>query len=65
VTIQRDGRVTDAHIVDPSADSSVNISVQRALDRVSTLPAFPDGMHETERTYIIYFDLGTKRQMLG
>jgi TolA protein len=64
VTIRRDGRVTDAHIVGPSGDSGVDRSVQRTLERVTDLPAFPDGMTEPEHTYLIYFDLGAKRQML-
>jgi TonB family protein len=65
VTIQRDGRVSDAHIMDRSGDSSVDRSVQRTLDRVSSLPPFPDEATDKERTYIIYFDLGAKRQMGG
>jgi TonB family protein len=64
VTIQRDGHVTDAHIIDRSGDSNVDRSVQRTLERVTDLPHFPDGTTDNERTYVIYFDLGAKRQML-
>jgi TonB family protein len=65
VTIANDGRVVQSHIVDPSGDSSVDRSVQRALDRVTHLEPFPDGATDKERTYIINFNLKAKRQMLG
>jgi protein TonB len=65
VTIARDGTVTDAHIVERSGDPSVDRSAQRALDRVTKLPPFPDDATDKERTYIINFNLKAKRQMLG
>jgi TonB family protein len=65
VTIANDGRVTEAHIVAPSGDSSVDNSVQRTLDRVRQLEPFPDGSTDKERTYIINFNLKARRQQLG
>ena len=65
VTIANDGRVLNAHIVGRSGDKSVDNSVQRTLDRVTEIAPFPDGATEKERTYIIYFNLKAKRQMLG
>jgi periplasmic protein TonB len=64
VTIASDGRVTEAHIVEKSGDSSVDASVQRTLDRVSQIEPFPEGSTDKERTYIINFNLKAKR-MLG
>ena len=65
VTIARDGRVTDAHIIGPSGDASVDASVRRTLDRVTFIQEFPDDATDKERTYIINFNLKAKRQMLG
>jgi len=64
VTIARDGRVIEAHIVERSGDSSLDSSVQRTLERVQEIAPFPDDATDKERTYIIYFDLKAKR-MLG
>jgi TolA protein len=65
VTIQRDGRVSEAHIVEKSGDPSLDNSVQRTLDRVHEIEPFPDGATDQERTYIINFNLKAKRQLLG
>jgi len=64
VTIGSDGTVISAHIVNKSGDSSVDDSVQRALDRVTFIAPFPDGATDKQRTYIINFNLKAKR-MLG
>jgi protein TonB len=64
VTIARSGRVTDAHIVEKSGDPSLDSSVQRTLDRVVEIEPFPDGSTDTERTYVINFNLKAKRQLL-
>lgn len=64
VVISRDGHVISAHIVDPSGDKAVDESVQRALDRVNFIHAFPDGAKENVRSYDINFNLKAKR-MLG
>jgi TonB family protein len=64
ITIARSGRVTDAHIIEKSGDPSLDNSVQRTLDRVSEIEPFPDGSTDTERTYVINFNLKAKRQLL-
>lgn len=48
VTIEPDGRVSSARIVDPSGDPRVDRSVREALERVKSVPV-PDGM-KTRRT---------------
>ncbi|HEY2330268.1 MAG TPA: TonB family protein [Verrucomicrobiae bacterium] len=64
ITIRNDGTVIASRIISPSGDAGVDASVQRALDRVTSVPAFPDGAKETERTFKITFNLKAKR-MLG
>jgi protein TonB len=61
VTISRDGHVVSSHITSPSGDSSIDASVQRALDRVDFVAPFPDGATETERTFIINFNPQAKK----
>jgi colicin import membrane protein len=62
VTITRDGRVVDKRIVKRSGDRAVDASVQRALDKVTNIgKSFPEGSKDKERTYIIPFNLKTKR----
>jgi TonB family protein len=62
VTIASDGSVTAKRIVKRSGDAAVDASVQRALDRVSTIGRpFPPGMQDKQRTYIIPFNMKTKR----
>lgn len=65
IVVSSEGEILHAQIIDRCGDSSVNGSVQRALDRVSSLPPFPDGATEKVRTYIINFDLKAKLQMMG
>jgi len=64
VTIANDGTVISARIVTPSGDAGVDASVQRTLSRVTFIAPFPKGATEKERTYIINFNLKTKR-LLG
>jgi len=61
VTIERNGTVLSARIVQPSGDASVDRSVQRTLDRVTYIAPFPEGAREKERTYKINFNLKAKR----
>jgi TonB family protein len=63
VTIANNGRVVKASIIKRCGDASVDNSVQRTLDRVNSIAPFPDGAKEKERTYIINFNLKTKRSM--
>lgn len=62
ITIARDGTVISAKIIGPSGDARVDASVQRAIDRVSSVPPLPGG--ESQRTVILNFNLKTKR-MIG
>ncbi len=64
VTISSDGTVISARIINPSGDTQVDASVQRALDSVTSVPAFPEGATEKQRTFKINFNLKAKR-MLG
>ncbi len=64
VTIASDGSVISAHVIGASGDASVDRSVRGALDRVQSLPPFPSGSTDKERTYIINFNLKAKR-LLG
>jgi TonB family protein len=64
VTIASDGTVVSAHVIAPSGDASVDASVRNTLDRVQFIAPFPSGSADTERTYIINFNLKAKR-LLG
>jgi len=61
VTIASDGSVLSARILKPSGDSSVDRSVQRALDSVTFIAPFPEGAKDKQRTYTINFNLKAKR----
>ena len=61
VVIARDGTVISARIIEPSGDSDMDASVQRALDRVTFIQPFPDGAKEEKRSYNIYFNPVSKR----
>ena len=64
VSIASDGTVISASVIGPSGDASVDVSVRNTLERVQFIQAFPAGSADTERTYIINFNLKSKRQML-
>jgi outer membrane biosynthesis protein TonB len=62
VTIASDGAVVAKRITKRSGDAAVDASVQRALDRVTNIGRpFPESMKDKERTYIIPFNMKTKR----
>jgi colicin import membrane protein len=63
VVIRRDGTVISDSIQKRSAIAALDKSVQNALDRVRIrgLPQFPEGAKESQRTYIINFNLKAKR----
>jgi TonB family protein len=62
VTIAGDGTVIDKRITKRSGDRAVDASVQRALDRVATVGrSFPEGAKDKQRSYIIPFNMKTKR----
>jgi len=63
VVIGRDGSVNSDSIMKRSGIPALDKSVQNALDRVRLrgLPPFPEGAKESQRTYIINFNLKAKR----
>ncbi len=62
VTIASDGTVVAKRIIKRSGDAAVDESVQRVLDRVNTVERpFPEGAKDKQRTYIIPFNMKTKR----
>jgi protein TonB len=63
VVIASDGTVVSARITTPSGDTKVDASVQRALDSVTFIGPFPEGATEKTRTFIINFNLKSKRQL--
>ena len=64
ITIARDGTVISSHIITPSGDSRMDASVQRALDRVSSVPPLPAGTKENQKIILMNFNLKAKR-MIG
>jgi TonB family protein len=64
VTIASDGTVISARVISPSGDASVDASVRNTLERVQFIAPFPSGTADKERTYIINFNLKSKR-LLG
>ncbi|HXI68988.1 MAG TPA: TonB family protein [Verrucomicrobiae bacterium] len=64
VTIASDGSVISAKIISPSGDAKVDRSVRSTLERVQFIAPFPSGTSDKERTYIINFNLKSKR-LLG
>ena len=63
VVVASDGTVVSARITTPSGDAKVDGSVQRALDSVTFIGPFPEGATEKTRTFIINFNLKSKRQI--
>ena len=60
VTIARDGRIMSAELVRPSGDRALNNSVEEALRRVTQLAPFPASTRDTQRTFVIRFNLEAK-----
>ena len=61
VTIDRDGTVQSARIIQGSGNPGMDQSVQSTLDRVTFIAPFPQGAKEQTRTYTIKFNLRAKR----
>jgi TonB family protein len=61
IVVHRTGRIISAEIVRRSGNSAIDKSVQRALDTVASLPPFPEGARDQERTFTIEFNLKAKR----
>ncbi len=63
IVVANDGTVVSARIITPSGDASADDSVRRTLERVTFIAPFPEGMTEKERSFIIDFNLKTKRML--
>jgi TonB family protein len=63
VVVARNGSVVSAEITKKSSDSSLNRSVQRALDSVSKLPPFPEGANDDQRSFKLRFNLKAKQSL--
>jgi TonB family protein len=61
ITVSRDGRVLKALIVQRSGNPVMDKSVQKALDTVKTLPPFPEASKDSERVFMIDFNLKAKK----
>lgn len=62
ITVAADGTVINARIITPSGNDKVDASVQRALDRVSSVPPLPD-QSKAQREFTLLFNLKTKRML--
>lgn len=61
IVVGRDGRVVSRRILRKSGIASMDKSVQRAIDDVTKLPAFPEGASDAQRTFKINFKPKAKR----
>ena len=64
VTIARGGKVISADIIKRSGNVVLDNSIDRVLKRVQFVAPFPEGAKDTERTFVINFNLKSKR-LLG
>jgi len=62
VTIARDGRVIASSIQQRSGSAAADRSIQNTLDRITTIGVpFPTGAKESQRTFIMTFNLKAKK----
>jgi TonB family protein len=61
VVVHRTGRIVEARITKRSNIHLMDFSVQSALEAVKSLPPFPEGARDLERTFTIEFNLKVKR----
>jgi TonB family protein len=62
ITVASDGGVLDARIITRSGDEKMDASVQRTLQRVSSVPALPD-KSKVQQEFTIQFNLKAKRML--
>jgi TonB family protein len=62
ITVASDGTVINAQIITPSGDARTDDSIQRALERVASVPPLPD-KSKTQQDFVISFNLKTKRML--
>jgi hypothetical protein len=64
VTIAHDGTIVSATLTSRSGNGQIDASVQRTLDRVTTIGRpLPETIKDAQRTYKLKFDLKAKRGM--
>jgi TonB family protein len=63
VTIASDGTVVSSEIVTPSGDPAWDNAVQRTLDQVKFIAAFPSGSTDSERHYTLDFNPQVERAL--
>ncbi|HYE33610.1 MAG TPA: energy transducer TonB [Methylomirabilota bacterium] len=61
IVVARDGTLKSKRIKKRSGVPALDKSVQNALDRVQDLPPFPEGAKDSERSFILKFNLKAKR----
>jgi len=62
VTIARNGEILSAKVVSRSGIGALDVSVQKALDRVRRIPqGMPPSMPDKQKTYVISFNLRDRR----
>jgi protein TonB len=61
IVVARDGSIVSAEITGKSGDAAMDRSVQRALEAVKELPAFPEKATDSQRSFIIKFNLEAKQ----
>jgi TonB family protein len=61
IVVARSGEILSCEFVSKSGDAAIDLSVQRALDAVKQLPPFPPKATDTERSFIIRFNLEAKQ----
>ena len=63
ITLRRDGTVLSSRIQTRSGNSSLDASVQRALDKVTFVAPFPDTVKDAQKTFWLQFDPRARRMM--
>jgi TonB family protein len=61
VVVDRNGSIISSRISQGSGNAALDKSVQQALNRVRSLPRFPEGSSDSQRRFIIKFNLKAKR----
>lgn len=60
IVVARDGRIISAELDKRSGKASLDRSVERALQSVRKLPAFPESTRDSQRTFLLRFNLKSK-----
>ncbi len=61
VTVERNGNVVSARLLNLSGNAALDKLVQRVLDRVTYIRPFPETSKDSQRVFTIVFDLKAKR----